>query len=296
MAFEEFKLKRKMKKEEKKIIKEEKVVETLSKTNEIRSDLSKRSDKVRTKSATEEWHSKNLDRHKLESEVRAARQNLYVQRDKLLRRMITFQKEYHYIKDTKKNTPLQARELKRCSTGYKNAMYALAVVESAIDRLDDLQSEHEWHEIMHDLTKGYKTVNAISVGSDLMTRFAYWLQKAKMEMNGDISVHAMEHYYGKSINELLEDSDITKDASQILVSDSALDLDNSDDIIEAVRWGTVFTVPLDEVTAAVEEQSKAAGKTGGIGIIDKPNETSNVIGDLAGAVEKSDVSSTSNIL
>ena len=53
----------------------------------------------------------------------------------------------------------------RCSTTAKNAAYALAVVEDAIDRLDSIRSEQEWRDIMRDLTNGYKLVNAISTGT-----------------------------------------------------------------------------------------------------------------------------------
>lgn len=105
----------------------------------------------------------------------------------------------------------------RCSTTAKNAAYALAVVEDAIDRLDSIRSEQEWRDIMRDLTNGYKLVNAISTGSDLMTRFVFWLQKAKSEIKGDISVEAMEYYFGKPIDKLLEEQTGTEKAADMLV-------------------------------------------------------------------------------
>lgn len=276
---EEWKLNRKVKKEEKKVVKDEKLAETLTKASETRSDLTKRSEKARDKVATEQWYSQKLDRHQLNQQIREARQNLFVQRDKLLRRMINFNNERDYIL-AKPNTEIKKRELARCSTGSKNAAYALAIVENAIDRLDDISTEREWHEIMSDLTKGYKTINAISIGSDLMTRLAFWIQKAKMEIKGDISIHAMEHYYGKPIDELLEQedldevtSDIQKIASQMLVKDEALDLNNTDDILEAVRWGSIFVVQPGDVANCAEEQSANAKRTGRTGIYSNPGET-----------------------
>lgn len=276
---DEWKLKRKIKKEEKKVTKDEQLAETLSKASDTRSDLVKRGEKARDKVATEEWYSKKLDRHQLNQEVREARQNLFVQRDKLLRRMVNFNKERQYIM-TKPDTEIKRRELNRCSTGAKNAAYALAIVEGAIDRLDDITSEHEWQEIMHDLTKGYKTVNAISVGSDLMTRLAFWLQKAKMDINGNISVHAMEHYYGKPIDELLAQEKIENVASQMLVKDSALDLEDTDQILEAVRWGAIYTIPPEDVANAAEEQSTYARRKGGSQVISNPEETFNKPQDI----------------
>ena len=270
---DEWKAKRKVKKEEKKVVKSEKLAETLSQTSDTRSDLVKRGEIARDKVATEEWYSKKLDERQFNQEVREARQNLFIQRVKLLKRMINFNKEHKYIKEEKSESSIKKRELKRCEIGSKNAAYALAVVEDAIDRLDDISSEREWHDIMHDLTKGYKTINALSVGSDLMTRLAFWIQKAKLDINGDISVHAMEHYYGKPINELLDQAEIKEVASDMLVKDEAMDLKNSDKILEAVRWGDIYKVPVSDVNDVVEEFSEKAEKSGSKPIIENPRET-----------------------
>lgn len=286
MLFDDgWKAKRKIKKEENKVVKSEQLAETLSQTSDTQSDLVKRGVKARDKVATEEWYSKKLDEHQLNQEIREARQNLFIQRDKLIKRMVNFNNEHMYIESEKKNNSIKTRELKRCETGSKNAAYALAVVEDAIDRLDDITSEREWHDIMHDLTKGYKTINALSVGSDLMTRLSFWLQKAKLDINGDISLHAMEHYYGKSIDDLLEQADIKEVAANMLVKDEAMELKNSDKILEAIRWGEIFNVPVKAVNDAVEEFSEKAEKSGSKPIIENPRETYNNTSDGESALD-----------
>lgn len=272
MAFEAFKFNRAAKKEEKKIKKEEKLAKTLEQANAKRMDLAERSEKARAKVEAGTTTSEYLDKEKLQRDIRTARQNLFVQRDKLVKRMINFNREYRYILD-KPDSPKKAKELERCSTGAKNAAYALAVVENAIDRLDDIPSEYEWKGIMRDLTKGYKAVNAMSVGSDLMTRLAFWMQKAKMDMKGNISVHAMEHYYGKPIDQLLEQEHIDCNAAQMLVKDEALSLEDEDEIREAVAWGGIYTVDPAEVSQAVEDQSVEAEKNGTEQIVENVEET-----------------------
>ena len=159
MAFENWKLNRKVHKQEKKIAKKEELAQTTVRANDSMTNITNRTEKVKEKLNAEEWYSKHLDRANLDTEIHEARQNLFIQRERLLRRLITFNREYKYILQ-KPDTSIKRRELERCSTGAKNAAYALAIVDEAIDRLDNIRSEHEWRDIMRDLTKGYKLVNA----------------------------------------------------------------------------------------------------------------------------------------
>ena len=249
------------KKAEKKMKKEEKTVEKLVKTNDTLTDLAQKKDKLADTLVSEEWYNKHLTRAQMDDELRKARQTLFVQRDRLLFRLRNYTKEYKYVLQ-KPNTGVKRRELDRCSTGAKNAAYALAIVEEAIDRLDNIRSEQEWRDIMRDLTNGYKLVNAISTGSDLMTRFAFWLQKARSEIKGDISLEAMEYYFGKPIDKLLDEQTGTEKAADMLVNNSILDLDDEDAVLEAIRWGSAFSVTPTEAAGVAAEQSTYASKRG----------------------------------
>lgn len=249
------------KKAEKKMKKEEKTVEKLVKTNDALTDLAQKKDKLADTLVSEEWYNKHLTRAQMDDELRKARQTLFVQRDRLLFRLRNYTKEYKYVLQ-KPNTSVKRRELDRCSTGAKNAAYALAIVEEAIDRLDNIRSEQEWRDIMRDLTNGYKLVNAISTGSDLMTRFAFWLQKARSEIKGDISLEAMEYYFGKPIDKLLDEQTGTEKAADMLVNNSILDLDDEDAVLEAIRWGSAFSVTPTEAAGVAAEQSTYASKRG----------------------------------
>lgn len=284
MAFDKWKIKRKTEKEEKKIGRKEDIANALAESNERRMGLTRRDENVRERLYVEEEHAKYLDREQLARDVREARQKLFIQRDKLLKLMINYNREYKYTM-TKPDSAYKKKELLRCSTGAKNSAYALAVVENAIDRLDDIPAEHEWRQIMRDLTKGYKTVNAISIGSDLMTRLAFWLQKAKMDIKGNISVNAMEHYYGKSIDKLLEEENIDHAAAQLLVKDEALDLEDEDKILEAIREGGIYTVSPEEVAQAAEDQSIEAQKTDKQQIFENPEETFSRVNDMSFALD-----------
>ena len=108
---------------------------------------------------------------------------------------------------------------------------------------------------MRDLTKGYKLVNAVSIGSDLMTRLAFWMQKAKSEIKGDISVEAMEYYFGMPIDKLLEEQTGSEKAADMMIENSVLDLEDEDAVLEAIRWGTVFTTKPDETFKEVKDFS-----------------------------------------
>ncbi|MBR5409829.1 MAG: hypothetical protein IK104_04090 [Clostridia bacterium] len=257
MAFENFKLKREAKKAEKEYQKDKKHLETLQETVKVRTDSAIKRDQMREPIETETSTGKLLEKKKLDDEIHKARKNLYIQRDKLLRRIRHYNAEYADVA-ARPDSAKKTKEMLRCSSISKNAVFALCLVEDAIDKLDDIPSEYEWHELMRDLTAGYKTVNAISVGSDLMTRLAYWLQKAKLDLKGNISVHAMEHYYGRPIDELLENENVDGVASQLLVKDEALQLQDEKDILESVRWRTIYTVDPTVVNKAVYDQSVGA--------------------------------------
>lgn len=282
--WEEHKIKKKAKKEEKKIRDAEKKAQLLSETNDTLTNLADRKDQAQKKVKAEEKYQKYLDKSDLEDRITEAKSNLYIQRQKLLRRLINFNNEYSYIY-SQPNTPMKQKELDRCSVGAKNAAYALAIIEQALDRLDKLPSEYEWREIMRDLTKGYKLVNSISLGSELMTRLAFLWQKAKYDIKENLSINTVERYYGRSIDNLLEEQKIDKAAAEMLVKDETLLMTDEAKIMEEIRWGTVFTVPPEELADAAAEQSIRAHNNHTKAIYDDPGETYDSPMDLDAALD-----------
>lgn len=256
-------------KEEKKAAKKEKLADALEEANDIRTDANKRTAKATSKKQQEEWYASYLEQNKLNIAIREARDALYIQRGKLVKRMIRFNKQYRLIQE-KDPYPHQQRDLDRAKNESKNAAYALSVVCDAIERLDEMPDEFEWRCIMRDLTRGYKTVNAISTGSDTMTKLAFWLQKAQLEMQGDVSAAAIEQYYGKPIDELLNNENMQgveegfrdQSASQYLVKDEAVEFADEKKIIEAITGGSLFKIPPENVNKVADDQSRQAMANG----------------------------------
>ncbi len=241
-------------------------VSTMTQTNDRMSAASATQAQLRKNMEQEEWFNSYLKNHDLASAVQRAKDDLYVQRDKIRKRMITLVREYHHYKDDPAY-PNRIKEMLRCSSGAKNAAYALSVIQEAIDRLNDKITEYEWAQTMRDLTAGYKVVNAISTGSSLMTRLVLLMQKAKADAHEDISIAAMEHYYGKNIDTLLSEQNATQAVTQMLVNDKVLEMRSDQEIDEAIRRGIFFEMQPDEVTRVAEEQSERASETGGEKII-----------------------------
>ena len=281
---ENHQIKKQVKKQEKEIAAAEKKAETLTAANDTLTDLADRREKAQSKVKVEESYSQKLDKLRLEDQISEAREKLFVQREKVMIRLIRYNREYSYV-NSQPDSPKKGRELKRCSAGAKNAAYALAVIEDAVDRLDEIPSEYEWRQIMRDLTKGYKMVNAISIGSDLMTRLAFLWQKAKYDIKGDLSVNAMEHYYGRSIDKLLEEQQIDRVASELLVKDDVFKLDNEQEILDAIRWGTIYTIQPGEMASAAEQQSVSARRNHRTAIYDNPEEVFDKPMDIDAALD-----------
>lgn len=248
--------------------------ESVSAMSQANSRINTASDKqqhLRTNMEQEEWFGSYLKNHDLRTAVQNAKDDLYIQRDKIRKRMITLVREYHhYAKDT--DYPNRQKEMKRCSSGVKNAAYALSVIQEALDRLDDKITEYEWQQIMKELTNGYKVVNAISTGSGLFTRLALLIQKARADDHEDISIAAMEHYYGKDIETLLSEQNITQAAAQMLVNDKVMEVNSEREIDDAIRKGIFFEVAPEEVVRVAEEQSSRAAAVGGESIL-RENDT-----------------------
>ena len=237
-------------------------VSAMSQANDRINTASDKQQHLRTNMEQEEWFSSYLKNHDLRTAVQKAKDDLYIQRDKIRKRMITLVREYHYYKNDT-DYPNRRKEMDRCSSGVKNAAYALSVIQEAIDRLDDKITEYEWQQIMKELTTGYKVVNAISTGSGLFTKLVLLIQKARADAHEDVSIAAMEHYYGKDIETLLSEQNATQAVTQMLVNDKVMEVNSERDIDDAIRKGIFFEVSPDEVAKAAEEQSSRAAVTGG---------------------------------
>ena len=69
MAFENWKLNRKVHKQEKKIAKKEELAQTTVRANDSMTNITNRTEKVKEKLNAEEWYSKHLDRANLDTEI-----------------------------------------------------------------------------------------------------------------------------------------------------------------------------------------------------------------------------------
>ncbi len=214
------------------------------------------------------WMSKHLDANQLKQEVNKAKKDLVVKRDEIVKNISHYQREMEY-ESKMPDYGSKASDLKKLSTKIKNNYYALALIEQTLDRLDDIVSDHEWHQTIVDLTNGYKAVNAISHGHDRMTRFAFWIQKAKLELKGNFSLQEMENYFGKPIDKLLDEKSITSENSG-LVGDEILSPMSEMDIRNSAKGGRFMAVQPFELAHAAAEQSAAASSIGAEPVIGSP--------------------------
>ena len=83
--WEDHKTKKMVKKEQKKIQSAEKHAETLTNANETLTELADRREKAQHREKIEEQYARHLDKSRLEDEINMARENLFVQRKKLVR-------------------------------------------------------------------------------------------------------------------------------------------------------------------------------------------------------------------
>lgn len=231
-SFEEMKAERAAKKAEKKYEKLARELDAREKAVNAMEKLVKREKELDKRESDIEWTRKHLDEEQLKQQVSKMRKTLVVKRDKLVNNIMQYQREMEYSTNSL-GLGRTSSDYKKLATKTKNSYYALALIEQTLDRLGEVMPEHEWHELIRDLTNGYKTVNAMSHGHDLLNRFSYWFQKARLEMKGDVTLPEMEKYFGKSIDKLLSEDGITETSSDTLVTDdillpkSALDIRNA---------------------------------------------------------------------
>ena len=103
----------------------------------------------------------------------------------------------------------------------------------------------------------------------------------------------MEHYYGKSIDRLLEEENVDQTAAQLLVKDDALNLDDEDGILEAVRWGSIYSVQPQDFSDAAKEMNDISQKNHSIDPVFDDKKTIGSINDidLAAVADANDIPS-----
>lgn len=268
MSFEDWNTKRKAKKAQKKADAADRRLDSLEEANSIRMATAERKKEQQKRASDIKWVEKHLDSNELRDQVNEAKGELWVVRDKLYDIIHRSVKEYSYL-EKQPESPGRNTKMDNLNKKYKNAFYALAMVQQTIDRLNEMPSEYEWKQIMKDLTNGYKLVNAISTGSEWITRLSFWMQKTKMETKGMVSLSAMEDCFGKPIDQILQEEKIDKAATDILVTAQAQDLNamSKQDILEAAKNGVFVTVQPQEainVAKSAESQMKESQQTIGM--------------------------------
>ena len=249
--------KRKAKKQQKAADKLDKKLDRMEESIAIRDGLLERGKEQRERAANLKYMDRHLTKADLRNSIADAKGELFVTRDQLYNIINRSAKEIIYL-ENQPATPGGAKRHKNLMARFKNALYALTLVEQILDRLNNIMSEHEWQQVIRDLTNGYKTVNAISTGSDWLTRFLFKIQKLKLNMKGMVSASSRENYFGKTIDERLAEEDASQAAVDMLVTAECQELVNLDkqSVFEAARNGVFVTMMPDEVVYEVGEAEK----------------------------------------
>lgn len=271
---------KKARKEQKTLDKKQEELSKLRDANAARMEIERKNQGLDAKIKNEKWLSGELDAKQLEKAIGEAKENLYVQREKLARRLFRANKEYTYITETMPEGPKRQKELKRCSTTSKNAFYALTLVDETIERLEEAPSEYEWRQIMKSLTNGYKMVNKISVGPNRFARLSFLMNKAKYDMKGKASIASMENYFGKPIDELLDETNVEEDAADIIINDKVMAIQSDEELQNAIYTGEYCNVSPTQLVAVASEQSEKAESKGVEPVIENPFEIEDSIQNL----------------
>ena len=261
--FDELRMKREAKKMQKAADKKDKQLDTLENLNNTRMENAERTRAQEERASDLEWVNQQIQKRKLLEQINKAKGEMWVIRDKLTDIIYTAQKEIAY-RQTEPATPGRDAKLKKLETKWKNAYYALALVEQTLDRLSEIPEEHEWRQIIRNLTKGYKTVNAISTGSDWMTRISLWYQKTKFAIKSDVSAINNERYFLTPIDKLIEEENLPKTPADMLVTASNDDMRelSKDDIRDAARNGAYLSMQPQEMILATENAEKLMAEQG----------------------------------
>ncbi len=158
----------------------------------------------------------------------------------------------------------------KARTKIKNAYYTLIVVKESQERLNRIESDHEWSMAMRDLSDTLKIMNSISSGSEPLKKLLFKYRYAKAEMGNNYSGDKLKGYYGKSIDEIADKEKIDeladKDVIDFVVSDEIYDMLMKDcsasAIRECVAKNCAADIPLEEAVSIVEDEAKQASVNG----------------------------------
>ena len=262
--FDEWRMKREAKKVQKAADKEDQRLDTLENLNNTRMENAERTRAQKERAADLEWVDQQVRKRQLLEQIDKAKGEMWVIRDKLTDIIYTAQKEIAYRNANDPATPGRDAKLRKLETKWKNAYYLLALVEQTLDRLSEIPEEHEWQQIVRTLTKGYKTVNAISTGSDWMTRISLWYQKTKFAIKSDVSAINNERYFLTPIDKLIEEENLPKTPTDMLVTASNEEMRelSKEDIMDAARNGAYLSVQPQEMILATENAEKMMAEQG----------------------------------
>ncbi|MBQ8920632.1 MAG: hypothetical protein IJ060_00520 [Oscillospiraceae bacterium] len=261
--FDEWRMKRETKKMQKNADKEDRRLDSLEDLNNARMENATRTRAQKERASNVEWVDQQLRRNQLLEQIDKAKGEMWVIRDQLTDIIYTAQKEIAY-RQTEPATPGRDAKLRKLETKWKNAYYALALVEQTLERLSEIPEEHEWQQIIRNLTKGYKTVNAISTGSDWMTRISLWYQKTKFGIKSDVSAINNERYFLTPIDKLIEEENLPKTPADMLITASSSDMKGltKEQIRDAAKNGAFLAMQPEEVIAATENAEKMMAEQG----------------------------------
>lgn len=261
--FDEFRRKREAKKAIEAADKEDRRLDTLEDLNNARMEAANRKREQIKRAADLDFVDRHLNRSELLEEIDKAKGEMWVIKDQLTEIIYTAQKEIGYLAKQPASPGRDAKILK-LNTKWKNAYYALALVEQTLERIKEIPEEHEWRLIMRDLAKGYKTINAISTGSDWMTRISLWYQKTKFRIKNEVSAISRERYFVTPIDQLLADEGLANSAADLLVTAQNTDMQglSKDAIEDAAKNGVYLSVQPNELVKATEDAEQQMAQSG----------------------------------
>lgn len=242
--FEKMKANKKAKADEKKARQISVTADTLESANARRVDARHINEEKTQKLEAAKWHERYLDKESMRDNVTKVRTNLFIQKDKLCRRILNANNELRYIKKQEsklENATKYDNEKERCQTESKESYYALDVVMEWIDKVDNIENEYEWQIIMKDLTASYNVIHEISDDTGLLAKLAFFINNMKLTNKGKISLSDIEDKYQKDINQLLDymktDNEMKKFNVHKYIGDNVYELQNEDAVYDSIQWG-----------------------------------------------------------
>ncbi|MBR3269391.1 MAG: hypothetical protein IKI58_11810 [Oscillospiraceae bacterium] len=261
--FDEWRMKRETKKLQKNADKEDRRLDTLEDLTNARMEAANRNRAQQERASDLDWVAQQVKKREMLEQIDKAKGEMWVIRDQLTDIIYSAQKEIAY-RQKEPASPGRDAKLHKLETKWKNAYYALALVEQTLDRLAEIPEEHEWQQIIRNLTKGYKTVNAISTGSDWMTRISLWYQKTKFGIKSDVSAINTERYFLTPIDKLIEEENLPKSPADLLITAKSEDMKGltKEQIQDAAKNGAFLAMQPEEVIAATENAEKLMAEQG----------------------------------